>query len=256
MKFSIITPTYKRSDSLTRAVESVLHQTHADWEMIIVNDSPNDASYDSFEKNIHDNRIKYFKNENNLGVNYSRNFALDNLSADSDFIILLDDDDWLAKDTLENFVGIIKERPAENWFVTNRALKSGGPLTSAPKNNSHYSYAWSYLILKKFKGDATHCIRTSVLKNIRFSKSIRQGEEWLFFYQLGLKNKFYYSNHNSTLTEGYNRVYGLNFRERTRSEQFRTLVKIINEGSELHLLSHPTFLIYLFMRFIRILVKS
>lgn len=255
MKFSIITPTYKRSAELGRAVQSVLTQTYAKWELLIINDSPDDNSYANFSEDIKDSRIRYFRNEQNMGVNYSRNFALDNLSADSDFVIFMDDDDWFANDALENFVGIIKERPSENWLVTNRALKSGGPLTSSPKNNSHYSYAWSYLIFKKIKGDATHCIRTSALKNIRFSKSIKQGEEWLFFYQLGLKNKFYYSNHDSTITEGYNRAYGLNFRERTRSEQFRTLVKIINEGSELHLLYHPTFLIYLFIRFIRILVK-
>lgn len=256
MKFSIITPTYRRGDFLTRAVESVIHQTYTDWEMIIVNDSPDDLGYASFEKSISDPRMIYLKNEQNMGVNYSRNFALSKISSNSDCVIFLDDDDWLAKDTLENFVEIIRERPDENWLVTNRALKSGGPLTSAPKNNSHYSYAWSYLIFKKFKGDATHCIRTSALKNIRFSKSIRQGEEWLFFYQLGLKNKFYYSNHDSTITEGYNRAYGLNFRERTRSEQFRTLVKIINEGSGLRLLYHPTFVIYILMRLLRLMLKS
>lgn len=255
MKFSIITPTYKRADLLSRAVNSVLGQTYTGWEMIIVNDSPNDADYPLFEKTITDTRIIYFKNEENLGVNYSRNFALDNVSPDSDFVILLDDDDWFAKDTLENFENLVMTNPNESWFVTNRALKSGGPLTFAPQNNSHYSYAWNYLISKKFKGDATHCIKTNAIKNVRFTKSIRQGEEWVFFYQLGLKNKYYYNNHNSTISEGYNRVYGLNFRERTRSEQFKTLLNLISEGFQLHLLYHPTFLIYLFMRLMRLCVK-
>ncbi len=256
MKFSIITPTYKRSDFLTRAVESVIHQTYIDWEMIIVNDSPDDSSYDSFEKRIRDYRIKYFKNKNNLGVNYSRNFALDRISPDSDFVIFLDDDDWFANNALENFVSLISANRNDNWFVTNRELKSGGPLTYAPENNKHYSYARDYLILKNIKGDATHCIKTDLIKNIRFAKSIKQGEEWFFFYQIGLKSKFFYSNHDSTITEGYNRVHGLNFRNRTRSEQFRTLIELVKNGSQLNLIYHPTFLIYLLVRFVRILVKS
>ena len=255
MKFSIITPTYKRSDSLTKAVNSVLAQTYPNWEMIIVNDSPEDTSYTEFEKNITDKRIRYFKNGQNAGVNYSRNFALDNLSTDSSFVIFLDDDDWLAKDALGHFANLIKEKPRENWFVANRALKDGGPLTFATKNNEHYAYAWNYLISKKFKGDATHYIKTNIVKNIRFSKSIRQGEEWLFFYQLGRRSKFYYRNHDSTITEGYNRMHGLNFRLRTKSEQFKTLIKIISEGARLRIVHRPSFLIYICLRFARLLFK-
>ena len=45
MKFSIITPTYKRADKLSRAVNSLRNQTYTDWEMIIVNDSPAETEY-------------------------------------------------------------------------------------------------------------------------------------------------------------------------------------------------------------------
>lgn len=255
MKFSIITPTYKRRDRLTLAMESVLHQTYTDWEMIVVNDSPDDLSYVSFEKNVPDNRIKYFKNEDNSGVNFSRNFALGKISPNSDYVIFLDDDDWFEEDALENFTNLISANPNEGWFVTNRALKSSAPLTFAPENNRHYSYAWDYLILKKIKGDATHCIKKDLIKNIQFTKSIKQGEEWFFFYQLGLKNKLFYNNHGSTVTEGYNRVHGLNFRSRTRTEQLITLARLISEGSELHLLYHPTFVMYLIMRLVRLVFR-
>lgn len=256
MKFSIITPTHKRVDKLIRAVESVLDQTCSDWEMIIVNDSPDDTSYGSIEKTITDSRIVYLKNKQNMGVNYSRNVALNNLSADSLFIIFLDDDDWFAKDTLENFTSLINSKPSENWFVSNRILKDGTPLTSTLKNNTHYSYVWDYLIFKKIKGDATHCIRASVLKNIKFLKSVKQGEEWFFFYQLGLKNRIFYHSHNSTHTEGYNTLSGLNFRKRPRIEQYKTLQAIGLEGFHLHLICHPTFFLYLSVRLIRILLNS
>lgn len=256
MKFSIITPTYKRANKLTRAVGSVLNQTHADWEIIIVNDSPDDTSYASFEKDISDPRIIYLKNEKNEGVNFSRNRALDSVSSDSDWIIFLDDDDYLAPDALKTFSELIFNHPSNEWFVTNRAFPDNISITKFPKSNTEYSYAWDYLILKRCKGDATHCIKTALVNNIRFSKLIKQAEEWIFFYQIGLKSEIFYYSHDSTLTDGYNESTGLNFRRRLKNEQLQTLSLIIREGLNLHLLSHPTFLIYLFMRFVRILVKK
>lgn len=256
MKFSIITPTYKRADKLTRAVESVLAQTHTDWEMIIVNDSPDDTNYASFEKSITDSRIIYLKNAQNEGVNFSRNRALDVVSKDSDWIIFLDDDDYFAPEALKTFLGLIFKYPNNEWFVTNRALPNGNSMTKFPQSDTEYSYAWDYLISKRCKGDATHCIKTTLVNGIRFSKLIKQAEEWIFFYQIGLRSRIFYHAHNSTLTDGYNETSGLNFRKRSHAEQLKTLLLIIHEGFNLHLLPHPTFLIYLFMRFIRILVKS
>lgn len=256
MKFSIITPTYKRANLLPRAVNSVMGQTYTDWELVIVNDSPDDTSYASFEKTIFDPRITYLKNGQNAGVNFSRNRALDTVSKNSDWVIFLDDDDYLAPDALATFYNLITSHPDKKWFVTNRAFPDGNPVTKFPKSDVEYSYALDYLISKRCKGDATHCIKKTLVNDIRFSKLIKQAEEWIFFYQIGLKSKIFYHFHNSTFTDGYDNNSGLNFRNRTRIIQFKTLLLIIHEGFNLHLLSHSTFIIYLFMRFIRILVKS
>lgn len=255
MKFSIITPTYKRKDKLTQAVLSTLHQTHTDWEMIIINDSPSDASYASFEKTISDPRIVYLKNAQNAGVNFSRNRALDDVSKNSDWVILLDDDDYLAPDALATFHNLITSHPDKKWFVTNRAFPDGNPVTKFPKSDVEYSYALDYLIFKRCKGDATHCIKKTLVNDIRFSKLIKQAEEWIFFYQIGLKSKIFYHFHNSTITNGYDNNSGLNLRNRTRSEQLKTLAKLIYEGAMLRLIYHPTFLIYLLMRLVRLYIK-
>ncbi|MFA5132111.1 MAG: glycosyltransferase family A protein [Candidatus Paceibacterota bacterium] len=255
MRFSIITPTYKRADLLTRAVESLLRQTYTDWEMIIVNDSPTDMSYTAFASSINDARIHYHVNEINSGVNFSRNRALDNITIDSDWIIFLDDDDYLAPDALETFYDLILSKQEAKWLVTNRAKKDGTPLTLFPKDDNWYSYAWQYLILKRCKGDATHCIDTKTVNAIRFSKHVKQAEEWFFFYQLGLHQKFFYHSHNSTITDGYDAKAGLNFRKRTRGEQFETLSILGYEGLALGILYHPSFLVYLTLRLIRIALK-
>lgn len=255
MKYSIITPTHKRANLLLRAVNSVINQTYTDFEMIIINDSPEDRSYEEFEKNISDSRIKYFKNKKNMGVNYSRNFAMDNISKDSDWVIFLDDDDYLAPDTLATFSKLITSHPNQKWFITNRAYADGKLVTKYPKKETFYSYIWDTLILKKCRGDVTHCIKSDLIKNIRYSKYIKQAEEWIFYYQISLKEKMFYHNHNSTLTDGYDETFGLNFRKRTYSEQFKTVLNFIKEGYNLNLIYHPTFIIYLFIRLVRLCIK-
>ena len=58
MKFSLITPTHKREKELARAILSVFSQDHREWEMIIINDSP-EVPY-SFLSEIQDTRIRSF----------------------------------------------------------------------------------------------------------------------------------------------------------------------------------------------------
>lgn len=254
MRFSIITPTYKRADLLVRAMQSVQAQTHKDWELIIVNDSPSDSSYTPIAASINDARIRYLVNTTNSGVNFSRNRALDNVSANSAWVIFLDDDDYLAPDALKNFHDLITQNPNYSWFVTNRAFKDGTPLTKIPKSNQVYSYIWNYLILRTIRGDVTHCIRTSTLHRTRFPKHTKQGEEWFFFYQLGLHTKLFYSDHNSTITDGYEET-GLNFRKRDRAQQLEMIFLFFFEATRLGFAYRPSFLIYTAMRALRVFIK-
>jgi hypothetical protein len=251
MRFSIITPTYKRPDLLLRAVASVQAQTHTDWEMIIINDSPQDHGYANFASSINDPRIHYHTNDRNSGVNISRNRALDSVSSRSDWVIFLDDDDYLSPDALTTFSELISDHPNHAWFITNRAHTNGVPITKIKKSDTAYSYAWDYLIFKRCRGDATHCIKTSIVHKVRFSPHIKNGEEWIFFYELGLKTNMFYHDHNSTITDGYGQ---LNFRKRTRGERLESIGILFYEGVARGFAYHPTFLLYLAAR-ILLLIK-
>ena len=256
MKFSIITPTHKRKEKLERAVSSLLAQTYTDWEMIIVNDSPSDTAYNDFASSINDARIHYHKNDRNRGKNFSSNYALDKVSADSKWILFLDDDDYLSPDTLDTLKSIILTRGDTKWFVTNRAYTNGKPLTKFPHGDTLYSYVWSYLILKRLKGDATHCIETKLITHTkaRFSRFVKQGEEWFFFYQIGLHTKLYYHDHNSTITDGYDEKNGLNFRKRTFRERYEAIAQLFYEGTIRKIIRFP-FMVYLLIRCVQLIIK-
>jgi len=92
-KVSVIIPTYNRPDLLFRAIESVLDQTYASLECIVVDDgSPADSS--SVVEKFGDDRLRYFEHETNQGASAARNTGIQH--ARGEYIAFLDDDDeWL-----------------------------------------------------------------------------------------------------------------------------------------------------------------
>lgn len=243
MKFSIITPTHRRSELLARAIDSVVSQDHDDWELIIVNDSPDDGGYASVMARYEtEGRITYLINEKNEGVNFSRNRAL--AKATGGFVVFLDDDDYLAPDALGGLQELAATHPSERWFLTNRSMPEGKKFTRAPGSDTSYYYAWDYLITRRISGDATHCIEANLAKSARFATSIRQAEEWLFFFAIGRKARLFYHDTNTTYSDGYHNE-GLNTQ---RPRGWSTWLKLVQEGLTNGLWPSPYFWLYLGLR--------
>lgn len=94
---SIITPTYNCGRFIEETIRSVQAQTYSNWEMIIVDDCSTDNTTDNVAKYIaEDKRIKYIRNEANMGAAETRNKAL--RAASGRWIAFLDSDDiWLPE---------------------------------------------------------------------------------------------------------------------------------------------------------------
>ena len=91
---SFLIPTYNRADLLQQCIESILSQTYKNVEIIVIDD----ASTDNTENVINSKfkgRVKYYKNNVNRGVAYSRNRGL--TYANGKYIGLLDSDDLLLE---------------------------------------------------------------------------------------------------------------------------------------------------------------
>lgn len=103
-KVSIILPTYNRRHIIKKAINSVLTQTYTDFELIIVDDCSTDAT-DLMIEEYKERRIKYVRNDHNLGPSASRNRGAD--IADGDYIAFIDSDtEWIA-DKLEKQMNLI-----------------------------------------------------------------------------------------------------------------------------------------------------
>lgn len=110
---SVIIPTYNSVKSLSRAIGSVLGQTHQNLELIIVDDASTDGTLDLIREHAEqDKRITYFV----LGKNSGGPVAPTNKGlevARGEFIAFLDhDDEWMPK-KLEQQLALLHSSPVE-----------------------------------------------------------------------------------------------------------------------------------------------
>lgn len=97
-EISVIIPMYQAAKFIERAVNSVLSQSFRDFELIVIDNCSQDDSYALVEK-IRDERIRLFKNEENIGLNGSLNKGLS--LAKGTYIKFLCADDMLRPNCLE-----------------------------------------------------------------------------------------------------------------------------------------------------------
>lgn len=94
---SVVIPTYKRSDMLFRAVDSVCNQTYENLEIIVVNDN---IRNDEFSLELHekmkryseDSRVILLEQEKHINGAAARNAGI--RYAKGEYLCFLDDDDW------------------------------------------------------------------------------------------------------------------------------------------------------------------
>ncbi len=100
---SIITPAFQAEASLAAAVQSVISQTHTDWEMLIVSDDQQDYERILAEQGIRDSRLRFFSTGNiGSGPNITRNVALERVQGD--WVAPLDADDVYFPERLESLL--------------------------------------------------------------------------------------------------------------------------------------------------------
>ena len=111
-RISVVIPTYNRSHTIMRAINSVLSQTYPAFEIIVVDDGSTDGTkellqaYGFCKKDTKELEKKYLIQENG-GVSSARNLGVKN--AKGDFIAFLDSDDAWSEKKLERQLVVLKQ---------------------------------------------------------------------------------------------------------------------------------------------------
>ena len=110
---TVLTPVYNNAEYLAECIESVLAQTYANWEYVIVNNCSTDGTLEIARRYAaRDARIRVHDNDTFLGAEANHNLAMRQLSAGSRYCKLVFADDWLFPRCLEDMVAVAERHPS------------------------------------------------------------------------------------------------------------------------------------------------
>ena len=118
-KFSIFTPTYNTGERIYRTYESLKKQTFDDWEWVIIDDSPNDETWNILEEiSKNDYRVKVHKiyplSEGNIGLVKHRAGSL----CSGEWLVELDHDDTLISTCLQELHNASLKHPNAGFMYS------------------------------------------------------------------------------------------------------------------------------------------
>jgi teichuronic acid biosynthesis glycosyltransferase TuaG len=175
---SIIMPSFNSEATINEAVNSVLKQDYAYWELIIIDDCSTDRTKQIIEM-YGDDRIQLISNQANKGSAYSRNIGLE--ASKGELVCFLDSDDYWAPNKLSKQVSVLENFKKPSLVVTSyvKVTSDGGPIKTimVPHKINYHTL---------LKTNAIPClttmIRADIAMNYRF-KNVGH-EDYLYWLNL------------------------------------------------------------------------
>lgn len=194
-KVSIVVPVYNGERYLEKCIESILRQTHADMELILINDGSRDNSgtiCDHWAKK--DARIRVIHQENQ-GVSAARNAGLD--IATGEYIGFVDADDEIAPETYETALQQMGDHDIVMWdavTVWGDGRTEPDTIPLLEKDCTITRKDWTPELLALMAGSACRCLyRAECISGLRFPQGIKFSEDRLFnLYAMGRSNSLRY----------------------------------------------------------------
>jgi len=137
-RFSIFTPVYKTGERILRTYESLANQTNSNWEWVVVDDSPDEETWNILKTiSSKDYRVKlhrvYPLTGGNIGLSKHRAATL----CDGDWLVELDHDDALTSNCLEVCDDAIHRFPDSGFLYSDCVEQSDSG------EFIHYDHDWT-----------------------------------------------------------------------------------------------------------------
>jgi len=140
---SCVIPTYKRNDTLGRAIKSVLNQTYQNIEVLVVDDNEHGSEYRikvlDIIKDVNSPRVRYVTQKVHINGAEARNAGI--RAANGDWIAFLDDDDEWLPTKIEKQMAALEMHPDAagascyyNEYVDGKLFHSCPPYTTDDLN--------------------------------------------------------------------------------------------------------------------------
>ena len=215
---SVIIPTYNYADFLPKAIESVLHQTYRNFEIIVIDDGSSDNTRSVI---TNDDCVQYYYQQNK-GLAAARNAGIQR--SRGEYLIFLDADDWLENDALEQNYLVIKDRPdvafasGNHYFL--RAETNQLFHVSITVNSGHYAR----LLQSNYIGmHAAVIFQRWVFNEFRYNETLRSCEDYDLYLHIARKHPVIH--HQKFISTYYFHASGLSHNYRTMMQSVKAVLK-------------------------------
>ena len=208
---SVIIPFFNREILLPRAIQSVIRQRYALWELILVDDASTDKSFfvaDSYRRRFPD-KIFVIRQNVNKGPGASANLGIEN--SHGEYIAFLDSDDEWYPNLLEVVMQAFAEAAEVDWvFYNHRRISDSTKevvcLSAFDREITKEFRELRFRTVKNLKviddpellsvaiskticAGANSVIRRRLFSDLRFTESARIGQDRLLVMEAILKGK-------------------------------------------------------------------
>ena len=171
MLYSIITINFNNCDGLRRTIESVVNQTNADYEYIVIDGGSTDGSVDVIQK--YSDRISYWVSEKDDGIYNAMNKGVRH--AHGDYCLFLNSgDSFYDKHVLNK--NLLSDNKSD--IVVGRLVSDsdGRELFSPPSDDISMYYFYTSTLPHQ-----ASFIKTKLLKQYPYDESLKIVSDWKFF---------------------------------------------------------------------------
>lgn len=230
---SIIIPTYNRSDTILRSINSVIYQTYTNIEIIVVDDASTDDDTHKVITSINDSRLHFIRNKKNLGVAESRNIGA--MASQGKYIAFNDSDDIWQEDKLEKQIKVFnKNSNCElcycSYILHNQDILTQFPNISIEKTKLE-GKIYKYLLEENFIGTPTIIVSRNAFMSVSgFNKKLRAFDDW----ELVLKISRLYEVRflNEVLVHAYYSPDGITAGNNRHFNNAKAIIEIIKENKK------------------------
>lgn len=183
---SVVMPVYNCAPYIEEAINSVLNQTFADFEFIIIDDASTDGTANILKKNT-DPRIKFIFKEKNQGVSSATNDGF--RVARGKYIARMDGDDISVKERFEKQVEVLENNP--KIFICGGFVKFLGGSNRIIEFKETHQEIITGLLLSNSICMGVSMFRRKELSTYLYDENKNSGEDYDFWTKVAWLGEFY-----------------------------------------------------------------
>ncbi|MDN5871008.1 MAG: glycosyltransferase family 2 protein [Nitrococcus sp.] len=185
---TVLIPVHNRASYIRDAIDSILAQTFADFELLVIDDGSTDGSAEAVAA-YRDRRVRLLRNVTNLGIPGSRNRGID--EARGEFLAFLDSDDRARPERLAHQVAFLRAHPDHaavgSWIEW--MSEAGKPLGRIKRKAVAAEQIAAERLFRSCLENSAAMARTAILRRYRHREHIKLGSDYDLWARIAADHK-------------------------------------------------------------------